>query len=136
MSILVSSVFMSSLGFAAPLTSDVELSSSNAPPKSYGTIYLADKLDKFPSYTVICTIQSNGKAKQNEDLFYIQPHLSFSVNDQVVNSVRGIGTLPVSGIAILKIPGVRDHDVHMIDVVNLDDTDTIQIRNCYASVEK
>jgi hypothetical protein len=70
-------------------------------------------------------------------LFYLEPHLSFSVDGQVVNSVKGIGSLPKPGVTTLSIPGIKAKDqVYDIWLINLDDTDTIEISNCVAKVEK
>jgi hypothetical protein len=142
LSILTSFVLTFSFSaLAAPLTSDVKLHSIDASPKNAGSITIEkDSLDKFPTYTIICKIDSDEKAHQAEDLFYLDPHLSFSVNGQIVNTERGIGSLPKNLISTLKIPGIKGSDIYIrtmtIYLHNLDDTDTIRIRNCVATVEK
>lgn len=122
---------------AHALSSLISLPGGVAAPLSEQTISL-DKLRDGVTYNVRCTLESDNKS--NQEVNYIQVmssgnfgiNANFAVNDQPLNA----GGIAQASISAKNSNTFDTYSVNAtfrsITVRNLDDTDSVIIKNCYA----
>lgn len=121
---------------AHALSSLISLQGGVAAPLQEYTISL-DKLREGVAYNVQCTLESDNKTHQSEN--YVQfksfgmmgMSPNFFVNDIAVAGGSGQAKISTTQASVFRTEYVRK-DANSIVISNLDDADTISVKNCYA----
>lgn len=139
--LVIAMLTLPTFAFAKAQSSTIDLGGAVAAPGKQAVINL-NKLMDGVVYVVNCTVRSNDTSKQAFDMVQLSTNqmgmtASFTMNGQDLG-INNQGKLPATADVNLQATSVTKPLSTMgfdfsMTLLNLDDTDTITLSNCYAN---